>query len=66
MGRGPVFSRHRTGLLGFRHPPVQLSLSRQVRCRERPGGRLAGASDQQPAQLALRPALPVFAQLEEL
>ena len=49
MGRGPAFSQHRTSLPGVRHQPDLLS--RQARCRERPSGRLAGAPDQQPAQL---------------
>lgn len=66
MGRVGAVSHGQAGVPGVWHQPDLLPVQGQAGRGERPHCRLAGATDEQPAQLGLRAVLPVPAQRQGL
>lgn len=66
MGRDRAVSRDQAGVPSVWHQPDLLPVQGQVGRRERPHRGLAGATDEQPAQLRFRAVFPIPAQREGL
>ena len=66
MGGNGALSDGQAGVPGIWHQPDLLPLQGQAGRAKRPHCRLAGAADEQPAQLGLRTVLPVPAQRQGL